>query len=87
MLRVTIELFPGGRQSHRRTLAMMDIGNVTDLADVSDYIVVVNEQTNSFTGAKAWSSRGHIFRHERRQSIFALVEKAAAFGRRESEKQ
>lgn len=37
MLRVIIELVPGGYGPHRRTIASMNIGNMSDLADVSDY--------------------------------------------------
>jgi hypothetical protein len=87
VLRVTVELFPGGLQSQRRTLATMDIGNISGLADRSDYTVHIAEADNSVTGQRGWSSSGTIFGHDRRQSVWALVEKAAAFGCREGEKQ
>lgn len=37
MLRVTIELWPAGFRSEARTIAVADISNTSDLADVSDY--------------------------------------------------
>ena len=39
MLRVTVELWPGGDSSRRREIAVCDIANVTSLASVSTYDV------------------------------------------------
>ncbi|MEI9923444.1 MAG: hypothetical protein WDN50_07890 [Bradyrhizobium sp.] len=56
MLKVTIEIFPGGARQFRRTIASMSIGNITDLANVSDYRVDALESANHLTGAKARSA-------------------------------
>lgn len=37
MLRVTIELMPGGRKEFAKVIGRGYIANVTDLADLSDY--------------------------------------------------
>jgi hypothetical protein len=87
MLRITVEIFPGGRQSHRRELAIMDIANISALSDISDYAVQVSEQANPVAGKKAWSSKGHILKHDRRQNVFSLVKKAASWACAEAEKQ
>lgn len=39
MLRVTIELLPGGNTFRKKVLGVVDIANVSGLADVSDYLV------------------------------------------------
>jgi hypothetical protein len=35
MLLITIDLLPGGRASRRRTIASINLGNQSDLADIS----------------------------------------------------
>ena len=78
MLRVIVELVPGGHQELRRTIASMAIGNVTDLADISDYKVDVLEAANKLTGTPSRSATCVVTRHDRRQSVWALIAKAAA---------
>jgi hypothetical protein len=41
MLVITIDLVPGGYQPNRRTIGSMRIANVSNLADISDYLVDV----------------------------------------------
>jgi hypothetical protein len=77
MLRVTVELIPGGYQPFRRTIATMNIGNVTDLADVSDYKIHATEAANPLTTTPPRSASGVVSRHDRRQSVWALIAKAA----------
>ncbi|MHC2674478.1 hypothetical protein ACVI1J_006641 [Bradyrhizobium diazoefficiens] len=80
MLVVTIQLWPGGSSALRRPVATMHIGNVSDLADVSDYHVIAMETANPVTGTppgiarfsaspmRAGSASGHFFTaHARRQ--------------------
>lgn len=38
MLRVTVEVVPGGREGGARTIGTLLAANVSNLADVSDYI-------------------------------------------------
>lgn len=37
MIRVTVEMWPGGDQSKKYEIARVDVSNVSDLAEVSDY--------------------------------------------------
>jgi hypothetical protein len=77
MLRVTVELIPGGYQPLRRTIATMNIGNVTDLADVSDYKIHAIEAANPLTATPPRSANCIVSRHDRRQSVWSLIAKAA----------
>ncbi|WP_170756497.1 hypothetical protein [Ruegeria lacuscaerulensis] len=52
--------------------------NKSDLADISDYAVRVNERESLDLGIEEKAIRFEILRHERRQSVWALVEKIAA---------
>jgi hypothetical protein len=78
MLKVTIELVPGGRRELRRTIASMDIGNVSNLADISDYKIEAMEVANPRTGKPAVTACCTIASHSRRQSVWNLTAKAAA---------
>jgi hypothetical protein len=88
MLRVTVELWPGGREAHKRELAVMHISNMGVLAGADDYAiaVVAKEDVNPVAQRGRWESRGMIFHHDREQSVFALLTKAAAWAAKESEK-
>lgn len=74
MLRVTIELVSGGRS---RTLATASVGNVSDLASVSDYDVLAAEADNTLTGREAWRRRFTLEGHDRNSSCWRLIEKIA----------
>jgi hypothetical protein len=77
MLIVTIDLLPGGHAPHRRTVASMQIANVTELADVSDYHVGAIEGANPLTGTPPRSATCTVTSHDRRQSIWNLLARAA----------
>ena len=77
MLRVLVELVPGGYAPLRRTIATMNIGNVTDLADVSDYKIDAIEAANPLAGTRPRSGTCVVSGHDRRQSVWALIAKAA----------
>jgi hypothetical protein len=78
MLRVIVELVPGGYRPLRRTIASMNIGNMSDLADISDYKIDATEQANQLTGTPSRSATCTVVGHHRRQSVWALIAKAAA---------
>lgn len=86
MLRIIIELVPGGVESRKRELACAVLGNITDLDPVSDYQIRAREGDNPVADAKAWESRGMIAGHDRRASVWSLVAKAAAWAADEAEK-
>jgi hypothetical protein len=52
MLRVTVELWPGGRESGRRVIATADIGRVKDGA-LADYKVDLEEKLLGYVGDTA----------------------------------
>lgn len=78
MLTVTVELHPGGYSGARRTLATMRISNLSDLADVSDYQIESLEGANRLSGAPPYSSECVVVAHDRRQSVWVLIAKAAS---------
>jgi hypothetical protein len=77
MLKITVTLIPGGFEPLRRTVAAMSIANLSNLADRSDYRVEAIERQNRLAGLPARSFRTEVKDHDRRQSVWALVAKAA----------
>jgi hypothetical protein len=73
VLKLTVEMHPGGVSELRRTLATMIIVNRSNLADTSDYRVVAMEGANGLTGAPASKSVLNVIAHERRQSVWKLI--------------
>ena len=61
-----------------RPIAQAMAHNVSDLSDVSTYIVGANETSSGVTGSPARKAMFEIHGHDRRQSAWALVEKIAA---------
>lgn len=61
-----------------KIIAGADIANASNLADVSDYLVSGYEHASPVTGLPYRGRTTRIVGHERRQSVWALVEKAAA---------
>jgi hypothetical protein len=86
VLRVTVEIWPGGDKTRACAIAIANIANVSNLADVSDYTVSIAEGYNPITDSPPWSTRGSIFQHDRRKSVWALVAKVAAWAVEEAEK-
>jgi hypothetical protein len=77
MLRVIVEIVPGGVLELRRTIASMSIGNVSDLADISNYQVEAIEAANRLTSSPPRSATCKVTGHDRRQSVWVLIAKAA----------
>lgn len=87
MLRIIVELVPGG-VGRPRELARAELGNISGLADRSDYVVIAREGANPVSNMPPWASRGLISGHDRNStSVWALVEKAARWANVEAEKQ
>lgn len=78
MLKITVELHPGGCAELARPLAAMTVTNLSDLADVSDYDVVAAENANALTGQPSKMSWLRVRGHLRRQSVWKLVGAAIA---------
>jgi hypothetical protein len=77
MLRITVDLVPGGFEPLSRKIATMQIANLSDLADLSDYAIEATEGPNPLTKTGARRAHGNVLAHERRQSVWALIAKAA----------
>jgi hypothetical protein len=76
LLVITIDLVPGGYESHRRTIGSMRIANLSDLANTSDYSVEAMEGANPLIGSNARKATCTVRKHDRRQSVFTLLAKA-----------
>jgi hypothetical protein len=77
MILITIDLVPSGIQSWRRTIASMRIANTTNCADISDYAVDVLEAANPLSGTRPRNGSCSVAGHDRHQTIWALVARAA----------
>ncbi|UGX91107.1 hypothetical protein G6321_00035605 [Bradyrhizobium barranii subsp. barranii] len=77
MLVITIDLVPGGFAPMRRTIATMNISNISDLAEISDYLIEANETSNPLAGTPPRTVRCVIHGHARAQSVWALLVKAS----------
>lgn len=77
MLVVTIDLFPGGNPQRRRTVGTLHIANASDLSEVSDYRIEATQAFNPVTGSRAGIGSCEVIGHNRRQSIWKLLAKAA----------
>jgi hypothetical protein len=86
MLRVTIEIWPGGDKTRARSLAIANVANLSNLAEMSDYAVSVTEGHNPLTDTPPLSLRGLISQHDRRTSVWALIAKVAIWAAEEAEK-
>ena len=78
MLRVIVEMVPGGRPELRHTIGSMAIGNLSNLADISDYRIDATESANHLTGTPSRSTTCTVSGHDRHQSVWSLIAKAAA---------
>ena len=86
MLRITVEIWPGGDKTRACAVAIANVANVSDLADVSDYAVSVTEGHNPITNTPPWSQHGRVFQHDRRTSVWSLVAKVAVWAAEEAGK-
>jgi hypothetical protein len=78
MIVVTVSILPGGFEHRRRDVGTLRISNISDAARVSNYAVDVMELANPLTGAPARIGGCSVEQHDRMQSVWALVERAAA---------
>ncbi len=77
MLVITIDILPGGDPQRRKTIASMRIDNISDLADISDYVVQGLEEVDTLTGSHLRSARTFVRGHDRLQQVWPLIAKAA----------
>jgi hypothetical protein len=86
MLRIIVEIVPPAPARPKREVARAELSNVSD-GKISDYEIEAEEGVNGVTFAGAWEARGLIAHHDREQSVWALVAKAAMWAAAEAEKQ
>ena len=77
MLRVTVELVPHGIENQKREIASMIIGNVGSRESGTTYRVTRKEAGNPMLGIPREDTMFHIHDHDRRQSVWDLIAKAA----------
>ena len=85
-MRIVVELVPGGYEDMKRELARAHLANRSALADVSDYRIIAREGANPLADKPAWEAVGNVVGHDRNQTVWTLVEKAAAWAKAEAEK-
>jgi hypothetical protein len=73
MLKITVEIHPGGYSEYRRTLGHMLVANVSNLKDRSDYEVRITEGANPLAGTPPRQCAIRVRDHDRRQSVWSLV--------------
>jgi hypothetical protein len=73
MIRVTVEILPDGYADLRRTIGLMHIANITNLASVSDYRIDLTEGDNPLAGTKERACTVYVRDHDRAQSAWALI--------------
>lgn len=83
MLIVTVTLVsggfvPAGFAPPRHDIGELRISNITDLARISDYSIDIIEAANPLTGTPRRTGGCRIEAHDRLQSVWALIERAAA---------
>lgn len=78
MLKVSIDLLPGGASEFRRSLATMTIVNVTELSDISDYEITATEAASVLMGQPGRVFWFRLNKHCRHQSVWKLVASAIA---------
>ena len=78
MLKISVEILPGGNPAQRRTIGVMTVGNSSDLADLSSYEISASESANPVAGTSARSCQTTLEDHDRRQSVWSIVSAAAA---------
>ena len=78
MLVVRVEVWPGGSPLGVKEVGTLYAGNISDLANTSDYSVSGVEYGAKHLDISASSADFTIEGHDRNQSVFSLVEKLCA---------
>lgn len=75
MLVVTVELWPGGDAYRSQEIANVQIANISDLDEVSDYLVGARGAAEPRLGIERVEKSFTIEGHPRRQNVFKLLKK------------
>ena len=77
MLRIKVELVPGGDERRACEIARMTIANISRLADISDYRFDAFEHANPIARTPERATSGTVRSHDRRRSVWSIVARAA----------
>lgn len=75
MIRVTVELLPGGDASRARIIGKAEICNVSDLAEVSNYVARITTLPSEPLGIVQYEDEFGILEHRRRGNVCLLLAK------------
>jgi len=75
LIRITVEVWPGGFADGKRTIGAMNIANVSDLAAVSDYKADIWEAGNPMTRRDERQCSVHVRGHVRSLGVWTLIAK------------
>jgi hypothetical protein len=87
MIRVIVQLVPGGDERRTRELGRAELRKLSPpgTSIFSSYSIGASEGPNPLAGTDPWEFRGTIENHDRRESVWKLVERAAAWAARQAE--
>ncbi len=87
VIRVVVERVPGGDESRTRELAQADLVDAPEAAMriSAQYSIAAREGENRLAGSLPWESKGVLRPYDRRESIWKLVELAAAWAAGQAE--
>lgn len=77
MIVCRVEFWPDGNSLRAREIGRIAMENKSDMADVSNYQVLIREEANPMTKSNRVDREFMIDNHLRRQSVFALIARAA----------
>ncbi|MBX9846119.1 MAG: hypothetical protein K2Z80_30380 [Xanthobacteraceae bacterium] len=86
MIQIVVRVIPGGDHKRAFEQAVAEVVAMEESSDRMHYAISVGESQNPCVPAPDWSVRGHIMSHNRRQSVWRLVERVAKFAGDEAEK-
>lgn len=75
MLVVRVEIWPGGYELGKKEVARMNVANVSNLADVSDYVAEITEEGNERLGIPKSRKHASVKGHTRRSTVWSLIRK------------
>ena len=87
MIRIIVQLVPGGDERRARELGRAELGNLSlpGPGIISSFSIAASEGSNPLAGTGPWECRGTIENHDRRESVWKIVERAAAWSSRQAE--
>jgi hypothetical protein len=85
VIRVLVQMVPGCDERRTRELGRAELGNLSAAGPSIFYWIAACEGSNPLAGTGPWECRGTIENHDRRESVWKLVERAAAWAARQAE--